>query len=286
MRRGTIPFALPPFQGWVRRLVLACAAVFLMQQLLQAYAPKLKDLLEIYASLVPAGVIGHGFLWQLVTYSFLHHGWMHLLGNMLTLWMVGSLEEMEWGKQRFLELYFFSVVGAALTTIVVAYLHLFRTAPTDVVMGASGGTMGLLMALAVLDGDREFMMLLFFVVPIRLKVKYLVAIIAFGVFVATIQAAENVANAAHVGGLLSGFLWAKFVPRRGLAFEASEAFYGAHNAWHRWKRRQAAKKFEVYMRKSEREVPRFDDKGNYIPPDDNGPRKPNGDSGSGSKWVN
>jgi len=286
MRRGTIPFALPPFQGWVRRLVLACAAVFFVQVLLGAYAPQLKDWFEIHASLVPVGVIGHGFLWQLVTYSFLHHGWMHLLGNMLTLWMVGSLEEMEWGKQRFLELYFLSVVGAALTTIVVAYLHLFGTAPMVVVMGASGGAMGLLMALAVLDGDREFMMLLFFVIPIRLKVKYLVAIIAFGVFVAAVQASDNVANATHVGGLLFGFLWAKFVPRHGLAFEASEAFYGAHNAWHRWKRRQAAKKFEVYMRKSEREAPRFDDKGNYIPPDEDGPRKPNGDSGSGSKWVN
>jgi membrane associated rhomboid family serine protease len=286
MRRGTIPFALPPFQGWVRRLVLACAAVFFVQILLGAYAHNLKDLFEIYASLVPVGVIGHGFIWQLVTYSFLHQGWMHLLGNMLTLWMVGSLEEMEWGKQRFLELYFLSVVGAAVTTILAAYLHLFRTDPNNVVMGASGGTMGLLMALAVLDGDREFMMLLFFVIPVRLKVKYLVAIIAFGVFIATIQAADNVANVAHVGGLLCGFLWAKFVPRRGLAFEASEAYYGVHNAWHRWKRRQAAKKFAVYMRKSEREIPRFDDKGNYIPPDDDAPRKPNGDSGTGSKWVN
>jgi len=286
MRRGTIPFALPPFQGWVRRLVLACAAVFFVQVLLGAYAPKLKEYFEIYASLVPVGVVGHGFIWQLVTYSFVHQTLLHLLGNMLTLWMVGSLEEMEWGKQRFLELYFLSVVGAAVTTILAAYLHLFRTDPNNVVMGASGGTMGLLMALAVLDGDREFMMLLFFVIPVRLKVKYLVAIIAFGVFVATIQAADNVANVAHVGGLLCGFLWAEFVPRRGLAFEASEAYYGVHNAWHRWKRRQAAKKFEVYMRKSEREIPRFDDKGNYIPPDDDAPRKPNGDSGTGSKWVN
>src|SRR5258705_5577424 len=131
MRRGTIPFALPPFQGWVRRLVLACAAVFLVQVLLQAYAPKLKDLLEIYASLVPVGVIGHGFLWQLVTYSFLHQGWMHLLGNMLTLWMVGSLEEMEWGKQRFLELYFLSVVGAAATTPPAGSLTAFRPAPPN-----------------------------------------------------------------------------------------------------------------------------------------------------------
>jgi membrane associated rhomboid family serine protease len=282
MARGTIPFALPPFQGWVRRLVLACAAVFFVQVLLGAYAPKFKDYFEIYASLVPLGVVGHGFIWQLVTYSFLHKDLWHLLGNMLVLWMVGSIEEIEWGRQRFLELYFFSVVGGALTTIAAAYLHVFGTAPDQVFLGASAGTMGLLMALAVLDGDREFMMLLFFVLPIRLKVKYLVAIIAFGVFVATIQASDHVANVAHVGGLLCGFLWAKFVPRRGLSFEASEAYFGMQNAWHRWKRRQAAKKFEVYMRKSEREVPRFDDKGNYIPPEEP-PRKPNGDSGS--KWI-
>lgn len=283
MRRGTIPFALPPFQGWVRRLVLACAAVFLVQILFQHYAPKSYDEFLPYAELVPRGVLGHGYVWQLVTYAFLHLTLMHLLGNMLTLWMVGSLEEMEWGRQRFLELYFLSVIGAGIATIIAGYLHVFGTTPTNPVMGASGGTMGLLMALAVLDGDREFMMLLFFVVPIRIKVKYLVAIIALGVFIATIQAADNVANVAHVGGLLCGFLWAKFSPGRGMGFEFSEAYYGAHNAWHKWKRRQAAKKFEVYMRKSEREEPRFDDKGNYIPPDDP-PRKPNGDSGS--KWVN
>jgi len=78
MRKGTIPFALPPFQGWVRRLVLACAAVFFVQVLLGAYAPKLKEYFEIYASLVPAGVIGHGFIWQLVTYSFVHQTLLHL----------------------------------------------------------------------------------------------------------------------------------------------------------------------------------------------------------------
>ncbi len=282
MRRITIPFALPPFQGWVRRLVLACAAVFLLQVILGAYAKEFSETFKSYAALVPEYVV-RGRIWQLVSYSFLHASFGHLFWNMVTLWVFGSLEEREWGKQRFLELYFLSIVGGALATVIAAYLHIFGTSPSMGVIGASAGTMGLMMALAVLDGDREFRFLLFLVLPITLKVKYMVAIIAFGVIVATIQSADNVANVAHVGGLLSGFLWAKFTPRRGLTFEASEAYYGAHNAWHRWKRRQAAKKFEVYMRKSEPEVPRFDDKGNYIPPDDP-PRKPNGNSGS--KWVN
>jgi membrane associated rhomboid family serine protease len=285
MPRGTIPFALPPFQGWVRRLVVACAAVFLVQKILEISGHGYSAIFTAYAGLVPTIVL-HGALWQLVSYSFLHEGIWHLLGNMLGLWMVGSLEETEWGSRRFLEVYFLSVIGGALATIAAASLHVFGVAMGVPTIGASAGILGMLMALAVIDGDREFTILLFFVLPITLKVKYLVGIITFGVIVATIGASNGgVANVAHAGGLLCGFLWAKFVPRRGLAFEASESYYGLHNAYHRWKRRQAAKKFEVYMRKSEREMPRFDDKGNYIPPDDP-PRKPNGDSGSGSKWVN
>ena len=283
MRRGAIPFALPPFQGWVRRLVVACAAVFLLQTILGHYGQAYGRIFEAWAGLVPGFVI-RGRIWQLVSYAFLHASLGHIFWNMLTLWMVGSLEETEWGSQRFVELYFFSVIGGALATIAVAYLHVLGGSPNVLTIGASAGTMGLLMALAVLDGDRMFTILLAFVIPITLKVKYLVGIIVFGVIIATLGLNNGVANVAHVGGLLAGFLWAKFVPRRGLAFEASETYYGVHNAWHRWKRRQAAKKFEVYMRKSEREVPRFDEKGNYIPPDDSGPRKPNGDSGS--KWVN
>ena len=53
------------------------------------------------------------------------------------------------------------------------------------------------------------------------------------------------------------------------------------NSYYRWKRRRAARKFEVYMRKHDRTVS-FDEHGNYIPPDDN--EKKNGGSKSG--WVN
>lgn len=282
--RTPIPFALPPFSGWVRRLVLACTGVFIVQYILLAFAHDFyKAYFEAYLGLIPSLVL-HGRIWQVLTYSFLHEGLMHLFGNMLVLWMVGSLMEMEWGSRRFLELYLFSVLGGALVTITAAYAHLFGARPDIGVIGASGGALGLLMALAVVDGDREFTLLLAFIIPITMRVKYLVAIIVLGVFVATlIPSGDHVANFAHVGGLLFGFLYARFIPRRGLGFEASEKYYGIRNEWQRWKRRQAAKKFEVYMRKFERDV-RFDDKGNYIPPEDDGPSKPNGSSGS--KWVN
>jgi membrane associated rhomboid family serine protease len=282
--RGTIPFALPPFSGWVRRLVLACTAMLIVQVILQVFARNFyRAYFETCLGLIPSFVL-HGYIWQLFTYSLLHEGLWHLLGNMLAVWMVGSILEMEWGSRRFLELYFFSVVGGALVTIAAAYGHVFGSSPETLVLGASAGSLGLLMALAVTDGDREFTLLLAFIIPITMRVKYLVAIIVLGVFVATlIPSGDRVANFAHVGGLLFGFLYAKYIPRRGLGFEASEKYYGVRNEWQRWKRWQAAKKFEVYMRKFERDV-RFDEKGNYIPPEDEGPRKPNGSSGS--KWVN
>jgi hypothetical protein len=74
----------------------------------------------------------------------------------------------------------------------------------------------------------------------------------------------------------------KFLPRRGVAFGASERYFSVRNSYYRWKRKRAARKFEVYMRKHDRDV-HFDEHGNYIPPDDD-PRKGNGGSKSG--WVN
>jgi len=90
----------------------------------------------------------------------------------------------------------------------------------------------------------------------------------------------GVANFAHLGGALFGFLYLKFLPRRGVGFAASEKYFGLRNSYYRWRRKQAAKKFEVYMRDHDRKV-NFDEHGNYIPPDDD---KPNGGSKSG--WVN
>ena len=55
-------------------------------------------------------------------------------------------------------------------------------------------------------------------------------------------------------------------PRRGFAFAGSERLFGLRNSYYRWKRRRAARKFEVYMRKQNRDV-HFDKEGRYIDPD-------------------
>jgi hypothetical protein len=71
--------------------------------------------------------------------------------------------------------------------------------------------------------------------------------------------------------------------RRPTSIGAKPSSDGLRNAYYRWKRRRAARKFEVYMRKHDRKVT-FDEHGNYIPPEEDQGGKKNGGSKSG--WVN
>jgi membrane associated rhomboid family serine protease len=282
MPRGrTFSLSFPPFTKSVKWLVVANAAVFLLLTLLQTFTRDFGQVAFLVLSLVPQWV-AHGALWQLVSYSFLHVGIFHILFNMLALWMFGAQLETDWGPRKFLEFYFFCVVGAALTTVAVSYTGLGGVTPATNTVGASGGVLGILMAFGLLYGEQEIML---FPIPVSIKAKYFVAGLVFIELISAINAAgpgrgQDIAYVAHLGGLLFGFLYVKFLPRRGLAFGASEQYFSVRNGYYRWKRRRAARKFEVYMRKHNRTVT-FDEHGNYIPPDE---EKKNGGSKSG--WVN
>jgi len=199
--------------------------------------------------------------------------------NMLTLWFIGAYLESDWGPRRFIECYAFCVVGAALVTIIVSYTHFLGANPATGTVGASGGIFGLLMAFGILYADQEMFL---FPLPFRIKAKYLVGIWVVVAIIAVFEPSQGgVAVFAHLGGLFFGFLWVKFMPSRGLSYATSERYFSVRNSYYRWKRRRAARKFEVYMKDHDRKVT-FDEHGNYVPPDDND--KTNGGSKSG--WVN
>src|SRR2546422_112533 len=285
MYRGrTFSLSLPPFTKAVKWLILINAAVFLLMTLLQALDARLGDIVFLLLALIPR-VVMHGGVWQLVTYSFVHLGIWHILMNMLGLWMFGSQFELDWGFKKFLEFYLFCVVGAALTTIAVSYTGLAGITAATPTVGASGGVLGILMAFGMIYGDREVML---FPIPFSIRAKYFVAGVAFFTLISAINAAgsrhgQSAAYVAHLGGLLFGFLYVKFVPKRGLMFGTTERYFSVRNSYYRWRRRRAARKFEVYMRKRNRTVT-FDEHGNYVPPDDPEADKKNGGSKSG--WVN
>ena len=279
MYRGrTLSLSFPPFTYWIKRIIIVCGVIYFLQVVLGAVFPGALGLLYVVGALIPERVL-HGFIWQLITYSFLHAGVMHVLINMLMLWMFGAQEELDWGSKKFLEFYLFCVAGAAVTTIAVAYSPIHGVSPLTPTIGASGGVYGVLMAFGMLYGDREIFM---FPLPFMMKAKYMVAIMIFLVIIATFQPSQGgIANFAHLGGLLFGFVYVKFMPRKGLTYGASERYFSLRNAYYRWKRRRAARKFEVYMRQHNRTVS-FDEHGNYIPSDELD--KKNGGSKSG--WVN
>ena len=273
----TLSLSFPPFTPWVKKIVIACVGIYFLQVVLGAFWPEVASYLIAFGALIPVAVL-HGWIWQLVTYSFLHASVGHVLINMLMLWMFGAQQEQDWGSKKFLEFYLFCVVGAALTTIAVAYWPTSVSHVATPTIGASGGVYGILAAFGLLYGDREIFM---FPLPFMMKAKYMVLIMVFLVVIATFQPSQGVANFAHLGGLFFGFLYVKFMPRRGLTFGASEQYFNLRNSYHRWKRRRAARKFEVYMSKHDRKVT-FDEHGNYVPPDELD--KKNGGSKSG--WIN
>ncbi len=272
--------SLPPFTRAVVWLVGVNTGIYLLKLLVEATTRlPVEAFLKVYFGLVPAEVIFHGWIWQLVTYGFLHFAFWHWFGNMLGLWMFGSAIESAWGTRRFLELFFIGVVGAAITTVALSYSHIIGN-PLSVTIGASGGVFAILIAFGMLFGDNEIMMIPF---PFLIKAKYFVGILIVITLAFAMTGGGNVAYVAHLGGLFFGWLYARRGPKGALVNVGfAERYYGMRNSYYRWKRRRAARKFEVYMKQHDRKV-EFDEHGNYIPPDDD-VRKGNGGGKSG--WVN
>jgi membrane associated rhomboid family serine protease len=269
----------PPFAGAVRKLVLANVAVFFAIALLQWLAPGVAAFLLVHFSLQPIAVAG-GELWQLVTYSFLQLGLLDMLFGMLTLWFLGAMLEGAYGSRWLTELYFTSVVGGALVASVISLTRIFGLHPGSIGMGAWAGIFGLLIAIAMRFGDQEF--LLFFVA--RIRAKYMVAIYILIAVAILLKDANAFGALLQLSGALCGYLYVRYAPRRGLAFGFTEQYFGVRNAWYRWKRRRAARKFEVYMGKQGRKV-HFDSEGHYLDPDargnDSAKRDPND-----KRWMN
>ncbi len=280
MRRSGEPLTLsfPPFTRAVVWLIGINTAFYLLYLALSLAGLHIYDFTRDYFALTPVAVV-HGWLWQLLTYGFIHYEFWHWFGNMLGLWMFGAAIENGWGSRRFVELFSIGVFGAALTTVALSYAHILGN-PFRPTVGASGGVFAVLLAFGMLYGDQEIML---FPLPFLIKAKYFVGILIVVTLALAMTGGGNVAYVAHLGGLFFGWLYI----RRGMKgplvnVSFSERYYGMRNSYYRWKRRRAARKFEVYMRQHDRQV-HFDEHGNYIPPEDDS-RKGNGGGKSG--WVN
>jgi membrane associated rhomboid family serine protease len=153
----------------------------------------------------------HGYVWQLVTFQFLHSNFQHLLFNCLTIFIFGRGVEEALSRRAFLTLYFSSgIIGGLFQSLAGV---IFGQAGS--VVGASAGGFGLTAAYAVLFPDSVFM--LFFILPIPARFFLLIAavIAGLGITPATEHlvvsiTGPHVAHAAHLGGLLTGIVFVRY----------------------------------------------------------------------------
>lgn len=204
---GFFSSMLPPV---IKYLLLINVAVFLFQVLFLDFITiggvSVGRLIIEYFALQPIFVSEYGifggsqfWIWQLITYQFLHGGLWHLFFNMFALWMFGMELENQWGSQRFLVYYLLSGIGAGLCQLFISPLF----GPVGPTIGASGAIYGVLLAFGMTFPNRPIFMFPFF---IPIPAKFFVIIFAVIELFSGISGGDGVAHFAHLGGALTGLL--------------------------------------------------------------------------------
>lgn len=180
---------------------------FILQSVLEFYQifP-----VEYYFALSLEG-LRHGWIFQLITFQFLHGGLWHLLGNLLAIYFFGRAMEETLGRNGLLKLYLASGVFGGVFQILLGLLfpHYFGAG----VLGASAGAFGLIAAFATRSPHQPITLLVFFIFPVTFPAKMLLwielALSVFGILVPS----GNLAHGAHLGGMLVGIGYIKWLSR-------------------------------------------------------------------------
>lgn len=194
-------FGAPPLSPVVKGLMIATAAVWLVQMILDPLLKKVD--LSWYLGIVPP-LVFKGWIWQVVTYLFLHSTFnvFHIVMNMLYLYLLGGDLERHWGGRRFLRYYLICGIGAGVVVAVAGKL----TGVNIPTIGASGAIYGLLLAYGIVFAERTVLFMLIF--PMKART---LSWILFGVafFSTWDPRGSGVSHVAHLGGMVVGYLYLK-----------------------------------------------------------------------------
>ena len=184
---------MPPIPPLTRYLMIACTAIFVVQQFV---------FLSGVFALWPLAS-GRFLPWQVVSYAFLHGGVGHLFFNMLGLWMFGSELERLWGQRRYAQFLLAGVLTAAMAQLIITWLAGSRV-PT---VGASGALYALLLAFGMLFPNRVIMPLF---PPIPMKARTFVILFGGLELLLGLMDVTGIAHFAHLGGMVGGFLMIRY----------------------------------------------------------------------------
>jgi membrane associated rhomboid family serine protease len=180
-------------------LLIVNAVVFIVQLLASNSTPA-TEIEYNYFALSLAG-LEHGFIWQLLTFQFMHSGWMHIILNSLAIYFFGRPVETALGRRHFLALYLSAgIIGGLVQMLFAVLIPGYLDIP---VVGASAGGSGLVAAFAILHWQERFSLLIYFI-PVNMTGKTLLAVSLVLAFVGILTPNSGIANAAHLGGILTG----------------------------------------------------------------------------------
>jgi len=282
----------PPFRGAVRGIILFSTGVYVLILLLSAFAPAAGQMLVALGALSRETVVA-GWLWQFLTYGFINLDPLNFVLAMLGVYFIGGAVEAQLGSRRFVQLYLSSLVIAGVLGFLLALTGVVGQGPA---FGPGAAANAILLVFFLLNPRATIVPI---PIPFAVPVRFIV-LLALGIEVAYLLLNRfALFYLVLLFGFAAGYAWwmlagaagrqpARAAMGRGLSDRAHAPpprqeglFQRMKNAYYKWKRRRAARKFEVYMRKHDRDV-RFDEYGNYIPPEE--PRKGDGESKGG--WVN
>ena len=197
-------------------LIGACVLVFIVQLGSQSY--KTGQLFYSYG-LIPSVLMGHNqlpmdlyavpALATIFTSMFMHGGFMHLIGNMLYMWIFADNIEDNLGPRKFIIFYLLSGIGAAMTQV------LMDTQSQIPMVGASGAIGGVLGAYLINHPNARVLVLIpfgFFSQILKIRALY---VLGFWFILQFISSGGGVAYAAHIGGFVSGMILILFFNKKG-----------------------------------------------------------------------
>ncbi len=199
-----------PLTRGAKGIIIATVGIWIVGILILQRMILHSDVLYQIFGMTPSKVLHNFWLWQLGTYSLMHASSVfHVLFNMLVVWFFGSELEAKWGFKNFLMYYFINAIGAAVLYVVCVAIYGALTGNVALlsvpVVGASGACFALLLAYGIIYGDRTVSFMMLF----PMKAKYFVMVTGLVEVVTLLDegASGQVANLAHIGGLLSGYIY-------------------------------------------------------------------------------
>jgi membrane associated rhomboid family serine protease len=203
-----------PVTPVVKKLMIINGAVFIFQQIAGLFAP---GYVESIFGLSHAGLAYSFMVWQPFTYMFLHGGWLHIIFNLVALWMFAGEVENLLGEKRFLRFYLLSGFGAGIFIALMNFYIFSNQGMAPVTIGASGAIYAILLAYGITWPNRE--VLLYFILPV--KIKYLLLFFGLIEFFGTLSTASGtgggISHIGHLGGLICGFFIFKSMRSGGLS---------------------------------------------------------------------